>query len=664
MTGEATSTPREHTKKSTAWNVKKTPARWIGLSLRGAFANVSRRTWLRIIVCTFLCAAAWAQSPFNPKSAILNSKHDFRATSTSAVRSVSGSDPCVFCHTPHNGTPGPEIWNHTMGSTSFPTYSSTTMQSPTGQMMETDSSKMCLSCHDGTIALASTVNNGDIELLQGPDYKFPSASTSNLIGDGTKGFSDDHPFAFVPILTNSEIQLPPPGDAVMLENGKVQCVSCHDPHKEDIDTTQRKFLVKVNQGSALCRTCHLKNGWAESSHGAPADLVNDAKYSSVQGAHTGYTGVAANGCESCHLPHTADSKARLVKFTEEETCFKCHDGSVATYDMQADIQSKTYSHPVTATPSVHDAAEGLLGSANPLPETSPSTPRHAECEDCHNPHQARPALPVNQSLPPGITPPLTGVSGLSAPNSFLTMAVNQYEICFKCHADSANRPQLGSVGSIGGGYGRNPQRQFDAGNPDAFNTRVEFSQSTSAHPVMGGGGSSLSVSLRPYMLAADGTDITTRPLNGASMIFCTDCHASDSNRSLGAGNSGPLGPHGSNYQHLLERRYVLEEPPATPGSSGNPVGYASGYYALCYKCHDEQSIRSDASFKDHNQHLKLTSCGTCHDPHASRAPRLINFDLNIVGPSSSGGLNYLQTSPGHGSCTLRCHGENHNQETY
>jgi predicted CXXCH cytochrome family protein len=36
----------------------------------------------------------------------------------------------------------------------------------------------------------------------------------------------------------------------------VQCTSCHDPHRSDTPT----FLRKSNDGSALCLTCHVKDG--------------------------------------------------------------------------------------------------------------------------------------------------------------------------------------------------------------------------------------------------------------------------------------------------------------------------------------------------------------------------------------------------------------------
>ena len=595
------------------------------------------------------------------KRAILNSRHDFRAISTATIKSVSGDDPCVFCHTPHNANPGPELWNQNLGTTQFTTYTSTTLQSTIGAMAPDDSSKLCLSCHDGTIALGNTVSDGQIAFVQGAAYQLPTTSPNNIAGYNGKGFADDHPFAFTPNLANTEIRLPAAGDAVKLEVGKIQCASCHDPHSERIDTTQGKFLVKINQGSALCVTCHNKTGWTGSAHQQPPDAQEDQRYTSNQGAHTGYIGVTDNACESCHRPHSAGVSQRLTKYVEENTCYKCHDASVTNLRIDTDF-NKTYRHPVDITPSVHDDAEGPAASGNPMPETSPSALRHAECEDCHNPHMSKASLQSFIPQPPNVNPPLIGVKGETATGSFDQRSTSEYEICFKCHAESANKPQLLGTTS----FGRLPSRQYTS--LTQYNQRVEFTQSLSYHAVTRT--RSVTVpSLRPFMVDSTGGSISTRPLNTSSQIFCADCHASDTNRDLGGGNTGARGPHGSNIPHLLERQNMMETPPAIPGNSTGGVTYSVSNYALCDKCHDVQNViyqGAGTSFSKHQGHLDAgAACSTCHDPHASaQSPRLVNFDLAIVGPSSSGPVNFTQTSPGHGTCTLKCHGQDHNHESY
>lgn len=615
------------------------------------------------LVLALAGAAAFAQSP--NKAAILNSKHDFRAVSTAPVRSVSGQDPCVFCHTPHNANPAELLWNHNLSSTPFSSYSSSTLESTVGSPQAKDVSKLCLSCHDGTIALGATVNDGTIPFVQGSAYTLPAGSSSNVAASA--GFSDDHPFAF-PMAAGRELQLPPPSSGARLDSAsRVQCTTCHEPHRQNIDPVTQKFLVGSNQASALCLSCHIKTGWSASSHRQPLNPLDDQRYTAAQGAHTGYTGVANNGCESCHRPHTSQVAQRLIKFPEENTCYACHDGSVAAYNIKSEIIGKTYAHPVIATHNVHDAAESPAYARSPLPETSAAAPRHSQCVDCHEPHAAYAAA----AQPPLVSGALAGVTGQSSANAFLPQSVNEYEICFKCHADSVNKPQFNDVGAAGVGYGRNPQRQFNLGNPNRFNTRMEFGISASYHPVtrprnLSTGAVGDVPSLRAQPITPGGAPLGARTLSAAGYIYCTDCHNNDTSRNLGQ-LSGPAGAHGSNYPHLLERAAQLEPPPATPGANSAGVNYSPANYSLCDKCHDlAGSILQNRSFTEHNKHIsgENAACSTCHDPHASSAPMLINFDRSIVAPSSSGRLEYRRTGFRQGQCYLTCHGKNHDPYSY
>jgi hypothetical protein len=316
---------------------------------------------------------------------------------------------------------------------------------------------------------------------------------------------------------------------------------------------------------------------------------------------------------------------------------------------------------------VHDTSESSSAALFPLPETSSGAPRHAECVDCHNPHFANNLT----AQPPQISGALQGTRGHSTAATFVPRSANQFEVCFKCHADSANRPQLFDNSIVGVGYGRNPQRQFDLGNPNRFNTRMEFEFSSSYHPVTrprnlspGPGGEV--PSLRAAPITPGGASLPNRTLTATSYLYCSDCHNSDSGRNLGS-FSGPTGPHGSNLTHLLERENALEPPPAIPGERSGGASYSPTDYALCDKCHDlEGSILRDQSFDDHRKHIRGAdaACSTCHDPHASSAPMLINFDLSIVGPSKSGRLEYRRTGFQQGTCYLTCHSKNHDPKDY
>ena len=125
---------------------------------------------------------------------------------------------------------------------------------------------------------------------------------------------------------------------------------------------------------------------------------------------------------------------------------------------------------------------------------------------------------------------------------------------------------------------------------------------------------------------------------------------------------GVNGPHGSIYAPLLIDNY----------STRDFTTESARAYALCYRCHDRQSILSDQSFPLHSRHILRgrATCSACHDAHGiSRTQgnsrnnsNLINFDRSIVQPASGGlggRVEFEDLGPYRGSCTLTCHGVTH-----
>lgn len=152
-------------------------------------------------------------------------------------------------------------------------------------------------------------------------------------------------------------------------------------------------------------------------------------------------------------------------------------------------------------------------------------------------------------------------------------------------------------------------------------------------------------------------------LTRGAVIRCTDCHNNDSGPRAGGG--GPDGPHGSIHASLLERNYTVRD----------DISESQFEYALCYKCHQRSSILSNDSFPSHRQHIadERTPCSACHDPHGispiqglgSDHTHLINFDTRIVRPdSATGRMEFRDRGRRAGSCTLECHGSEHNDRTY
>src|SRR5262249_26063075 len=196
-----------------------------------------------------------------------------------------------------------------------------------------------------------------------------------------------------------------------------------------------------------------------------------------------------------------------------------------------------------------------------------------------------------------------------------------------------------------------------------------FGSMVSAHPVTRPGLGVTIPSLLPNVIDGSGTPIPERPLTFTSQISCSDCHNNDTGRNLGPLYTGPIGSHGSNIIHILERNYLIEPPTGTPGKTPN-VPYVSTNYSLCYKCHNESIVLSSTSWPGHQEHTAIASCATCHEPHgvANGTPlnnsSLIDFDQNIVAPGSNGALQYTRTGNFNGSCSLLCHGQDHAGKSY
>lgn len=320
-----------------------------------------------------------------------------------------------------------------------------------------------------------------------------------------------------------------------------------------------------------------------------------------------------DGCASCHLGFDFSDGGGPYK------CIACHgpaaamptglrSGNVTLKDVTVDF-SKNYRHPVFDKRGSHNAREVL-------PETSPSAPRHAECVDCHSPHFVSPDNPF------------TGLSGKKVGN-FTSPITKEYEVCYRCHAESANLPLKST----------NKRMEFNVNNP-------------SFHPVEAEGKNLQVVSLqRPYREKKTAS-------NDVSTLNCGDCHASDD-------ANAPRGPHGSKYEGLLVDNFA----------TGDAIQESSYAYALCYRCHKRSSIMGNESFPLHSRHIAGernfkgggTSCHTCHTSHGSVENRyLIRFNRNYVTESSTGKLKFVEkgTYSFHGECWLTCHGVDHNPKIY
>jgi predicted CXXCH cytochrome family protein len=564
------------------------------------------------IVATFTLGFVFAVCDLRG-AGIADTTHNLSVSGPGPIKAVAEEQICIFCHTPHNARRDiPYLWNRQDTTVNYTTYESTTLYATVGQ--PSGASKMCLSCHDGTIALGAVLSRPE-EIPFAGGIRFIPEGVTKLGTD----ISDDHPVSFLYdenlALTSDELVSPSTliNEVKLDKSGLLQCTSCHNPH----DNTYGKFQVMSNNYSALCTACHDRMDWGISAHAISNATWNGAGINPWP--HTPFTTVDENGCENCHRPHTAGGHARLLNYAiEEDNCLVCHNANVASTDIEAEL-IKQYRH----------AVQDYIGVHNPAEDFPSLVSAHVECVDCHNPHRAN----DSPASAPDIPGPLRGVKGITASGAPVAEAINGYEVCFKCHADN-NVLSLSEISR------QNQQ----------INTRLEFDiTNPSYHPVEGvGQNPDVPSLLFPYTVS--------------SIIYCTDCHNSDDNPANGG--VGPKGPHGSVNKYILERNYTTLDSTLE----------TSFEYALCYKCHDRNSILNDESFSKHTKHIvdEKTPCSACHDPHGVSATQgnsvnnshLINFDVNIVSPNSNGLLQFEDLGRFQGRCFLSCHSKDHNPKEY
>ncbi len=521
---------------------------------------------------------------------IVNTKHNLSVSGIGTVKATSETEICIFCHTPHNSNgPAAPLWNRASQGIQYTLYSSSTMKTSTGQ--PDGSSMLCLSCHDGTVALGNVLSRSS-PISFGSITTMPAGTPTNL---GTN-LADDHPISFTynSALATNDGQLKDPSAIVAPVNldksSKMQCTSCHDAH----DNSKTKFLLASTQGSALCFSCHNRNYWSSSTHSTSVKTWNGS--GSNPWFHTPYTTVADNACENCHKPHTAGGPARILNYqNEEDNCLNCHNGNVAATNIQAQF-TKTYRHDVYAYTGIHDPAEpALMGT------------KHVECVDCHNPHASN----ANTATAPNVNGFSAGVQGVNMNGVAVNPVQYQYEICFRCHAD-------------------NPATQrYIIRYRGTGNRRLDFATTNvSYHPVEG-------IGQNPFVTSL------ISPLTASSKIYCTDCHASD-------GSGSPAGPHGSNNIAILKSAYDTTRFPVL--GTGWTSSDLNAHWTLCFQCHNLSTVTSIHTNISSGHFFKYVGCNVCHDPHgydgtlgvnggsvSSAFEKLVNFDTSVIRPNANNG---------------------------
>jgi len=187
------------------------------------------------------------------------------------------SEICQRCHAPHDHALATQtyleglLWNHELSQATYTLYDSAWSDSIDGVTGQPDGiSKMCLGCHDGTVAVGNWGENIGAAggFMIGGDLQIPAfADGANRDLRGTHPISITYDNVADTGLNDPDTT--PMGTSGMisdvLQNGKVQCSSCHDVHDSPGEAVALSHLLRVAQNttqggdpSGLCLTCHNK----------------------------------------------------------------------------------------------------------------------------------------------------------------------------------------------------------------------------------------------------------------------------------------------------------------------------------------------------------------------------------------------------------------------
>lgn len=333
-----------------------------------------------------------------------------------SVKASSETQVCVFCHTPHaaeSASFAAPLWNRKLSGQTYTTYSSGSLEADAAELSAAPggSSKLCLSCHDGTMGIdkVNALNGArNATITMSGATSMPGANSTGFTRNLSTDLSNDHPISFTynSTLASNDGELRSPngttvGDRVAgttppkmpLENSQMQCPTCHDPHLRDKASSNgnakflrmNRFQVTQPSGGAfsqandiICLACHDKGGlaWAYSAHAnsqvatqtyKPADAQLREFPSSLDSTPNDNPPVWQVACLNCHDTHTTQGARKLLregtdkaatpKAALERTCYQCHSSSA---------ESAVSYTPLTANAVPDIKSDFALGRAMPI----------------------------------------------------------------------------------------------------------------------------------------------------------------------------------------------------------------------------------------------------------------------------------------------------------
>ena len=250
---------------------------------------------LHCIALGILLVATAAFAGTSPGTGIKQTSHDLSSLGKGGFWNAGVNvDPldriCIYCHAPHHSITPTEaaskgltyypLWNHNVSTAIYKLYQNTDPGNPdipnslshqlnALQTQPGSVSKLCLSCHDGTVAVnqygyapSSSQNNpGNSFITLQPRFAIGASAYGSLMNHHPIGFDYGYVQAIDDEIKDASSALignNPYGLTIndLLFGGKLECASCHDVH--NTKNTGKKFLWVEDTNSNLCLSCHAK----------------------------------------------------------------------------------------------------------------------------------------------------------------------------------------------------------------------------------------------------------------------------------------------------------------------------------------------------------------------------------------------------------------------
>lgn len=243
---------------------------------------------------------------------------------------LAATNACASCHTTHLG--------------------------PAQDLLQRDETSTCFYCHDG-----SASGNAKSTYTTKDDFSGTPASI--------------HPVVNVPSAQSKQT---------------IKCSDCHNAHGDVDGATSQlyPFLLRgpdrtkgvkgsgTHKDNAFCLTCHGPNNRNYSTY--YNDTAGD--HTNAYAEHYKSSKITRDGtniyCLSCHSEHSSSSYKSLLKASEENVCFTCHNSA----SNSANSRNIADEFSLTTKNSRHNIYTTGPGAA-------PNTPK-VECSSCHGPHTA------------------------------------------------------------------------------------------------------------------------------------------------------------------------------------------------------------------------------------------------------------------------------------